>query len=114
MDAAGQAIGYAVNSAEQMAGEQIRDVVVNLAGGHPASQIVGVEMSITGHDVGEVDLKRALKAHNNAAVSPDREVIHAIPVGYSIDGSRGIRDPRGMFGDRLGVAIHRSQEHTSE
>src|SRR3546814_6816209 len=78
MDAAEQAIGYAVNSAEQMAGEQIREVVVNLAGGHPASQIVGVEMSITGHDVGEVDLKRALKAHNNAAVSPDREVIHAI------------------------------------
>ncbi|HET8729002.1 MAG TPA: cell division protein FtsA [Alphaproteobacteria bacterium] len=106
MDAAEAAIGHAVNSAEQMAGEQIRDVVVNLAGGHPASQIVGVEMAIAGHDVGDVDLKRALRAHHHAAVPPDREVIHAVPVGYAIDGARGIRDPRGMFGDRLAVEIH--------
>ena len=26
----------------------------------------------------------------------DREILHAIPVGYSIDGNRGVRDPRGM------------------
>src|SRR3546814_11395232 len=30
-------------------------------------------------------------------------MIHSIPTGYSIDGNRGIRDPRGMFGDQLGV-----------
>jgi cell division protein FtsA len=29
-----------------------------------------------------------------------------MPVGYSIDGNRGIRDPRGMVGDRLGVNVH--------
>ena len=33
-------------------------------------------------------------------------LIHSIPVGYTIDGSRGIRDPRGMFGERLGVDMH--------
>jgi cell division protein FtsA len=106
MDAAEKAIGHAVSSAEQMADEQIRDILVNLSGGHPASQTIGIEMSIAGHDVGEIDLKRALKAHHHAAIPADREVIHAIPVGYSIDGSRGIRDPRGMFGERLGVEIH--------
>ena len=26
--------------------------------------------------------------------------------GYSIDGCRGVRDPRGMFGQRLGVELH--------
>jgi cell division protein FtsA len=36
----------------------------------------------------------------------EREVIHSIPVGFSIDGSRGIRDPRGMFGKKLGVNMH--------
>jgi cell division protein FtsA len=36
----------------------------------------------------------------------DRQVIHSIPVGFSIDDSRGILDPRGMVGDRLGVNMH--------
>jgi cell division protein FtsA len=36
----------------------------------------------------------------------DRELIHCVPVGYTIDGSRGIRDPRGMYGERLGVNMH--------
>jgi cell division protein FtsA len=38
--------------------------------------------------------------------SGDRAVIHSFPVGFSIDDSRGIRDPRGMIGTRLGVNMH--------
>ncbi len=41
-----------------------------------------------------------------AAHHPSRELLHAIPVGYAIDGSHGIRDPRGMVGERLGVRVH--------
>jgi cell division protein FtsA len=33
-------------------------------------------------------------------------VIHSVPVGFSIDGSRGIRDPRGMFGQKLAVNMN--------
>jgi cell division protein FtsA len=36
----------------------------------------------------------------------DRVVIHSFPVGFSIDDSRGIRNPRGMIGTRLGVNMH--------
>ena len=36
----------------------------------------------------------------------DRRLIHSIPVSYSIDGSKGIRDPRGMFAEKLGVDMH--------
>jgi cell division protein FtsA len=36
----------------------------------------------------------------------DRQVIHSIPVGFSVDDSRGILDPRGMVGERLGVNMH--------
>jgi cell division protein FtsA len=36
----------------------------------------------------------------------DRQVIHSVPVGFSVDDSRGIRDPRGMLGERLGVNMH--------
>ncbi len=35
-----------------------------------------------------------------------RAVLHSLPVGYSIDGADGIRDPRGMLGGRFGVDMH--------
>ena len=106
MEAAEKAIGHAVSSAEQMAGEQIREVVVNVIGGHLASQIVPVDVPIAGHTVAEADLRKALKVNGRARLPSDCEVLHAIPVGYAIDGSRGIRDPRGMMGSHLGVDVH--------
>jgi cell division protein FtsA len=101
----------AVHAAEQMAGETIDRVVVNLSGGYPASSSVGVEVSLNGHEVGEADLRRALAyGHQTQLQRQDddhgRQMIHSIPTGYSIDGNRGIRDPRGMFGDQLGVHMH--------
>ena len=59
MEAAERAILTTVHAAEQMAGDTIRDVVVNVSGGHPASQIVPVVVDIAGHEVGDADLRRA-------------------------------------------------------
>src|SRR5437763_639022 len=42
----------------------------------------------------------------NAAAAADRQVVHSTPAGLSIDDSSGIRDPRGMVGERLGVNMH--------
>ncbi|MGE5546129.1 MAG: cell division protein FtsA [Solirubrobacterales bacterium] len=99
-------IRAAVDHAEEMAGERVKAVAVNVAGGGPSSTSVKVEVSMNGHPVNEADIRRMLdhgRAHHE---SPDRELIHAIPVDYTIDGNEGIKDPRGMFGERLGVAIH--------
>src|SRR3546814_11606520 len=96
MEAAESAILTAVHAAEQMAGETIQDVIVNVSGGYPASQTVGVEVTIAGHEVGDGDLRRVLQHGQPADGNGERQLIHSIPVGYTIDGSRGIRDPRGM------------------
>lgn len=107
MEAALAAIGNAVHDAEQSGdGVPIRDVVVNVSGGHPTSQTVDVEVSISGHEVADADLRRALAQSRNLRLAGDAELIHSIPVGFSIDGNRGIRDPRGMMGDKLGVQMH--------
>jgi cell division protein FtsA len=106
MDEAEMAILTAVHAAEKMSAETIDEVVVNLSGGYPASQTVGVEVAIAGHEVGDADLRRVLEHGRAIDVGPDRQVVHSIPVGYTIDGNRGIRDPRGMYGDRLGVTMH--------
>ncbi len=106
MEQAEMAILTTVHAAEQMAGDTIQDVVLNLSGGYPASQTVGVEVPISGREVGDHDLHRVLLQGSQINGSHERRLIHSIPVGYSIDGSKGIRDPRGMYGDRLGVDMH--------
>ena len=106
MEAAEAACLNAVSAAEQMAGETLGSVVVNVSGGYPNSHTVGVEVSIAGHEIGEADLRRVIDQGRNAQLQPDRRLIHAIPVSFTIDGSRGIRDPRGMCGERLGVNMH--------
>jgi cell division protein FtsA len=33
-------------------------------------------------------------------------VMHSLPIGYSLDGNRGMHDPIGMLGETLGVDMH--------
>jgi len=106
MEAAEAAILSSVHAAEQMADETIHEVVVNVSGGHPLSHTVGVEVLIAGHEVSDTDLRRVLEQGHLLDGDSERSLLHTIPVGYTIDGSRGIRDPRGMFGERLGVDMH--------
>ena len=106
MDALERAIRSTVDSAERMAGEIVSDVLVNLSAGRPCSQTVGVDIAVAGREVGDDDVRRVLELGRAQAEPGEREVLHAVPIGYSIDGARGIRDPRGMFAARLGVDIH--------
>jgi cell division protein FtsA len=106
MEAAEVAIRRAVHAAETMAKETISRVFVNLSGGYPMSQTFGVEVAIDGHEVGDNDLRRILGHGRSVEIDANRDLIHSIPVGFSIDGNRGIRDPRGMAGHKLGAHIH--------
>lgn len=106
MDAAEESIKAAVHSAERMAGETVRDVIVGIAGGNPQSRTLGLETPVNGGPVRDADLRRLLYGGGAPEVGAERIVLHAFPVGYSIDGSNGIHDPRGMHGQTLGVHIH--------
>lgn len=106
MDGAEQSIRAAVETAERMCGETIRDVFVSVNAGNPQSHSVGVEVAIDGHEVTEHDVGLVLDQGRRHEHAGDREIVHSIPVGYTIDGSRGIKDPRGMACERLGVNMH--------
>ena len=106
LDAAGHSIRGAVHAAEQMAGETIERVVVNLSGGYAASRIVKAEIGVGRREIGDSDMRQVLERGYLMRGSPDGQVIHSIPVGFSIDDSRGILDPRGMVGERLGVNMN--------
>ncbi len=106
MERAEASIRAAVHAAETMAGLTVRQVMVNASGGRPVSRTLGFEVPIAGHEIGNGDVRRVLRRSRYLHEPAGREVIHAIPVGFTIDGSRGIRDPRGMYGARLGVNTH--------
>jgi len=106
LDAAADSIRNAVHAAEEMAGETIGRAVVNLSGGYTASRIVKAEIGVGRHEITDRDMRQVLERGYVTREAPDRQVIHSIPVGFSIDDSRGILDPRGMVGERLGVNMH--------
>jgi len=106
LEAAGHSIRNAVHAAEEMAGEQIERVVVNLSGGFAGSRIVKAEIDLGHREISDSDMRQVLERGYRMRGADDRQVIHSIPVGFSIDESRGIRDPRGMAGERLGINMH--------
>jgi cell division protein FtsA len=106
LDAACDSIRSAVHAAEEMAGETIDRAVVNLSGGYAASRLVKTEIAVGRREISDGDMRQVLERGYAMRDAPDRQVIHSIPVGFSIDDSRGVLDPRGMVGDRLGVNMH--------
>src|SRR5690606_24634930 len=63
-------------------------------------------VNLGGHEAGPSDIKRVLAAGAKQAMRAEREVIHSLPIGFSLDAERGVRDPSGMIGDVLGVDMH--------
>ncbi len=106
LDAASHSVLTAAHAAEQMAGEEITEVVANLSGGFGASRLVKADINLNGREISDGDMRRVLELGYRLKEPAERAVIHSVPVGFSIDGSRGIRDPRGMFGHKLAINMN--------
>jgi cell division protein FtsA len=106
LDRAEQAIRLAVDAAERMAGLTIESLIVNLSAGRLKSDSFSARVRLGGHEVDRGDIRRVLAAGARQALAGDRQVVHSLPVAFSLDDERGVRDPRGMIGDVLGVDMH--------
>ena len=102
------AITNSIHSAEQMAGITIDQVIVNVSGGQPRSHDLSLDINVAGAAVTDQDLRQAI--HQVSQIKgPDesgRDILHSIFTGYTLDGNHGIRDPRGMHGEKLSVRMH--------
>src|SRR6516162_4695029 len=98
-------IRQAVDAAERMAAVEIESVVLSISSGRPAGELFAADVDIVGSGVSDGDIARVLAAGSRHSSRDGRAVLHSLPVGYSIDGTEGIRDPRGMLGGRFGVVI---------
>ena len=103
-----QAIRASVEKAERVSGYDIERAHIGLAGAHVSSinsrGVVAVQHGDRG--IEPEDVERALDAARAIAIPHDREVVHVVPRGFSVDGQEGIRDPIGMIGFRMEVEAH--------
>lgn len=105
MDEAAQAIGHAVERAERTAGAPVSGVIVTTAIGQMASHRVQARVSLGSHPVSDADLARAISMALAQIRLPNRRPIHVLPIGWSVDGARGVHDPRSMRGGSLGLDL---------
>lgn len=107
MEETENAIRTAVDAAEKMAGgDPIENVTVNLSAGEPKSTQICVEVEVAGHEVSDDDIDRVLDLGRHYLNDQERFVVHSRPTSFTIDGVGGVRDPLGMFGEKLGVEMH--------
>ena len=105
LERAERAIRNVVGMAERQAGVTAQSVIVNVTSGRLAAETFSASVSLAGHEVESDDLSRVLRAVNERSLRDERSVVHALPIGYALDGQRGIADPRGMVGEKLGVEV---------
>ncbi len=102
-----ESIKRAVADAEMMAGCEITEVYVGIAGGHIEGRnsrgVIAVNKS---KEVTANDVERVLETAKALAIPMDREVIHTIPQEFILDSQEGIQDPVGMSGTRLEAKVH--------
>ena len=105
MDEASEAIAQAVERAENLAGVNVQGVTIATAGGALTSSRVMGRVSIGARPIADNDLIRAISNALAQIKLPGRRAIHILPIGWSVDGQGGVRDPRNMYGKALGVEL---------
>jgi len=106
LEEAETAFRLAVDAAERMSGLTVESLIVSLSAGRLGSETFSAAVDLGGREASDGDIRRVLAAGSTHSVRQGRAVVHSVPIGYALDGSRGIRDPRGMLGNRLGVDMH--------
>lgn len=100
-----RSLGQSIQEAERIAGVQVTGAVFGVGGNHIALQYSKGVIAV-GRADGEVtpdDMARVIGAAQAISVPPNKEIIHIVPKGYSLDDQRNIKDPIGMSGVRLEV-----------
>ena len=108
IDETKRAIVNAMEAAEEKAKEIVGEVYLGVRGGHiqtfnnrGAYNIARADKEITAEDVSNV-----IENAKAIPMASDREILHVIPQGFSLDRQRGVPNPVGMEGSLLEVGVH--------
>lgn len=102
------AIMASVDKAERVSGCEIESAYVGLAGTHVSSLNSRGAVAVNRGERGvqPSDIERALDAARAMPIPHNRQVLHAIPRSYVLDGTDGVSNPLGMQAYKLEVEAH--------
>jgi cell division protein FtsA len=106
LDLAEESIRDAVAAAENHADARIQNVILSVACGAPQSVTSRAVMTLDGALVSDGHLRTLLADGRARCAVEGYETIQSAPTGYVVDEARGVRDPSGMYCQRIGVAMH--------
>ncbi|MBI4656402.1 MAG: cell division protein FtsA [Elusimicrobia bacterium] len=105
---ASKSIMRAMEEAEEKAKDMIGEVYLGVRGYHIQSfnnrgayNVARTDREITAEDVSNV-----IENAKTISLSSDREILHVIPQGFSLDKQKGVPNPVGMEGNLLEVSVH--------
>lgn len=101
-----RAIRTALETAEKMAGARVDQVIAAVSGARPLSHSSYGEADLEAGETTSRDISRALHACDWPERREGREVIHAMPVNFMLDGRMTAPDPRGLAARSLAVDLH--------
>ncbi len=98
-------IRWVINQLENESGQKIRDVYVNLGGGHifctPSHGTVVV--SRADQRISREDIDRVLQSAQAFSLPFNKEILEVYPREFIVDGEKGIKEAEGMRGVKLEV-----------
>jgi cell division protein FtsA len=106
IDATVQAIEQGVKEAEVAAGCEIHSVFADVSGAHVKGFNSHGVVAVKNQEILQADIDRVLDAACAVALPTDRDILHALPQDFVLDGQDGIPSPLGMSGVRLEAHVH--------
>jgi cell division protein FtsA len=106
LDLAEESIRDCVAAAENHADARIQNVLISVSCGQPVSVTSRAMMALDGALVSDGHLRALLNDGRSKCRLEGHEIIQSAPTTYVVDEARGVRDPSGMFCQRIGVAMH--------
>ncbi|HPI46945.1 MAG TPA: cell division protein FtsA [Hyphomonadaceae bacterium] len=96
-----RSIRLAVEQAERAADLRITDVVLGVSGPDLRSDVVRAKLPMVGREITAAHIRDARIAALESFQSQGREILHSAPLGFTVDSTGGVKDPRGMFAETL-------------
>jgi|TARA_B110000114_G_C15068921_1_gene388734 cell division protein FtsA len=103
-----QSIQQAVLESETNSGLKIGDVTVGIAGQHIRSLQHSDYITRENSElvINEEDIDRLINQVHKLVMLPGEEIIHVLPQDYKVDGQAEVKEPIGMYGERLEANFH--------
>ncbi len=100
-----ESIDKMLGEVERMSGYEVNSAYVSINGAHVMSvKATGmIAVGAEDHEINDDDLARVEQAAVVGRVPANRDIIDVLPLNYTLDGQKGIKDPLGMTGSRLEI-----------